>query len=145
MARVMDCWELGNGLAYIEGPSAAARVIAKAGHEVQFAARDLTHAERLLGGKFTFYQAPTAVIRSGMVLKHPMTFADVLIDLGWGNPSVAAALILVFVLLALPLILALCVIGGLLRLAFLNRRSRRLCRLVSLLLFLTTLLASFPQ
>ncbi|HEY3645605.1 MAG TPA: hypothetical protein VGM16_09735, partial [Gammaproteobacteria bacterium] len=91
MARVLICWEMGNGLAYIEGLTAAARVISKAGHEVHFAARDLTHAERLLGGKFPFYQAPTTVIPLGSSLRRPMTFADVLINLGWGNPAAVTA------------------------------------------------------
>src|ERR1700749_3869658 len=91
MARVLTCWEMGNGLAYMEGLTAAARAISKAGHEVHFAARDLTHAERLLGGKFPFYQAPTTVIPPSMTLRNPMTFADVLINLGWCNPAAAAA------------------------------------------------------
>ncbi|HEY1772167.1 MAG TPA: nucleotide disphospho-sugar-binding domain-containing protein [Gammaproteobacteria bacterium] len=87
MARVLICWELGNGLAYIEGLSAIGRPLSKAGHEVHFALRDLNHAERLLGGKFPFYQAPTHVIPSGMALPNPMTFADVLINLGYGDPG----------------------------------------------------------
>jgi UDP:flavonoid glycosyltransferase YjiC (YdhE family) len=86
MARVLICWELGNGLAYMEGLTAAARVIAKRGHEVHFAARDLSHAERLLGDRFPFYQAPTHVM-SSMALSHPMTFADLLINFGYGNPA----------------------------------------------------------
>ena len=91
MARVLFCWEMGNGLDYMEGLTAGARAIAKAGHEVQFAARDLTHAERLLGGRFPFYQAPTTVLPPGMNLRRPMTFADVLINLGWDNPSAVTA------------------------------------------------------
>jgi hypothetical protein len=87
MARVLVCWELGNGLAYIEGLCATGRAIAKAGHEVHFALRDLSHAERLLGSRFPFYQAPTRVIGSGMTLPNPMTFADVLINLGYGDPA----------------------------------------------------------
>jgi hypothetical protein len=87
MARVLICWELGNGLAYIESLTLIARAIAKAGHEVHFAARDLTHAERLLGDRIPFYQAPTHAIPSGMVLPRPMTFADVLINLGYGDPA----------------------------------------------------------
>ena len=91
MARVLMCWELGNGLAYIEGLTAAARFFKKAGHEVVFAARDLSHAERLLGGKFAFYQAPTQVIPVSDRLASPMTFADVLINLGYGRPDNVAA------------------------------------------------------
>jgi hypothetical protein len=91
MARVLVCWELGNGLAYIEGLTATGRAIAKAGHEVHFAIRDLGHAERLLGGLFPYYQAPTTVIPRGMALQSPMTFADVLINLGYGNANAVTA------------------------------------------------------
>ena len=91
MAKVLMCWELGNGLAYIEGLTAMARKLKKAGHETVFALRDLGHAERLLGGKFPFYQAPTQVIPVSERLPSPMTFADVLINLGYGRPDNVAA------------------------------------------------------
>jgi hypothetical protein len=91
MARILICWELGNGLAYIEGLTAVARAISKAGHEVHFAVRDLGHAERLLGGRFPFYQAPTTVIPPALALQNPMTFADVLINLGYGNANAVTA------------------------------------------------------
>src|SRR5579885_3490009 len=91
MARVLTCWEIGNGLAYIGGLSAVAKAITKAGHEVHFAVRDLTHAERLLGTRFRYYQAPTPVIPASSMLKRPMTFADVLINLGYGNPGAVTA------------------------------------------------------
>ena len=87
MARILMCWEMGNGLAYIEGLAAAARVFRKAGHEVQFALRDLSHAERVLGGKFTFHQAPTQVLPAKSRMQNPMTFADTLINLGFGDPQ----------------------------------------------------------
>ena len=91
MARVLICWEMGNGLAYIEGLGAAGRAFKKAGHEVQYALRDLSHAERVLGGKFTFHQAPTQVLPGGMPLPNPMTFADVLINLGFGDARTVTA------------------------------------------------------
>lgn len=47
MARILMCWELGSGLAYIEGLTLAAKTFKKAGHEVLFAVRDLGHAGRL--------------------------------------------------------------------------------------------------
>jgi UDP:flavonoid glycosyltransferase YjiC (YdhE family) len=91
MARVLLCWEQGNGLAYIEGMAMAARLLKEAGHEVLCAPRDLRHAERLLGGTFPFYQAPTQVIPDGEQLGNPMTFADVLMNLGYGNATTVAA------------------------------------------------------
>ena len=90
MARVLFCWELGNGLAYMGSLSLIARAVAKAGHEVHFAARSLTHAEHLLGDRIPFYQAPTHVTPPRLVLRRPMTFADVLINLGFGNPAMVA-------------------------------------------------------
>jgi UDP:flavonoid glycosyltransferase YjiC (YdhE family) len=87
MARVLSCWEMGNGNAYLVSLAAHARVISKAGHEVQFAVRDLSHAERILGRHITYYQAPTTTIPPRLRLPNPMTFADVLINLGWGNPA----------------------------------------------------------
>lgn len=87
MARILMCWELGGGLAYIEGLTLVAKKFKQAGHEVLFAARDLGHAERLLGGEFQFYQAPTQVFQLDARLPLPMTFADVLINLGYGIPD----------------------------------------------------------
>ena len=91
MARILDCWELGNGLAYIEGLAVGAKLLAKAGHEVSLAARDLSHAERLYGKHARYYQAPTQVIPVSMPLPAPMTFADVLINLGYGKPEAVTA------------------------------------------------------
>ncbi len=91
MARVLICWELGNGLAYIEGLTLGANAIRKAGHEVIFAVRDLAHADRLLSKHYKYYQAPTTVISAGGTLASPMTFADVLINLGYGDPDAVAA------------------------------------------------------
>lgn len=90
MARVLMCWELGNGLAYIESQAAHAKALQAAGHEVLFISRDLGHMERLLGDAFTYYQAPTDVI-PGAPLGSPMTFADVLINLGYGRSRNVAA------------------------------------------------------
>ncbi len=90
MARVLLCWELGNGLAYIEGLKAGGQVIADAGHEVVYAVRDLAHAERVLGTA-PYYQAPTTVIQPSERLGNPMTFADVLMNLGFGRSSAVTA------------------------------------------------------
>ena len=91
MARVLICWEMGNGLAYIEAFGAVGRTLKRAGHEVQCALRDLSHAERVLGGKFVFHQAPTQVLPVKARLQNPMTFADTLINLGYGNPQSVTA------------------------------------------------------
>lgn len=84
MARVLLCWEMGNGLAYIEGLKAGGQVIADAGHEVTYAVRDLAHAERVLGAD-RYFQAPTTVIPPSTRVSNPMTFADVLMNLGFSQ------------------------------------------------------------
>jgi len=91
MARVLFCWELGNGLAYMGSLAVIAREVAKAGHEVHFAARNLTHAERLLGDRIPYYQAPTHVTSPRLVMRRPMTFADLMINLGYSNPAMVAS------------------------------------------------------
>lgn len=88
MARVLMCWEFGTGLPYIEGLTAIARWGKQhSKHEFLFALRNLKHAERLLGGKFAYYQAPTTVGRTPLIIPAPMTFADVLINLGFAEPG----------------------------------------------------------
>jgi UDP:flavonoid glycosyltransferase YjiC (YdhE family) len=91
MARVLFCWELGNGLAYMGSLTLIAAAVSKAGHEVHFAARDLTHVERLLGDRIPFYQAPTHVTPPRLMLRRPMTFADLLINLGFSKPAAVAS------------------------------------------------------
>ena len=87
MARVLDCWEVGNGLAYIEGLAISAKLMAKGGHDVRFAGRDLSHAERIFGSRIKYYQAPTQVIPRAVhrQVQRPLSFADVLINLGLGE------------------------------------------------------------
>jgi len=87
MARILDCWEIGNGLAYIEGLAISAKLLAKKGHDVRFAGRDLSHAERIFGSRIRYYQAPTQVVPVAphRQLRRPMNFADVLINLGLGS------------------------------------------------------------
>jgi len=87
MARILDCWEVGNGLAYIEGLAISAKIMAKKGHDVRFAGRDLSHAERIFGGRIKCYQAPTQVlpVPPQRQVEVPLTYADVLINLGFGD------------------------------------------------------------
>ena len=85
MARILQCWELGDGYAYIEGFTAGARIIKAAGHEVGLAYRDLKHAERIVGTDFELFQAPTPVSPARTPLNRPMTFADQMINVDYGD------------------------------------------------------------
>jgi UDP:flavonoid glycosyltransferase YjiC (YdhE family) len=87
MAKILQCWELGDGYAYIEGFTAGARVLKGAGHEVGLAYRDLKHAERLVGTDFALFQAPTPVSPARTPLRRPMTFADQLINADYGDAA----------------------------------------------------------
>ena len=85
MARILQCWELGDGYAYIEGFSAGARILKTAGHEVGLAYRDLKHAERVVGADFELFQAPSPVSPARTPLNRPMTFADQMINVDYGD------------------------------------------------------------
>ena len=85
MARILQCWELGDGYAYVEGFTSTARALKAAGHELGLAYRDLRHAERLVGADFELFQAPTPVTPPQVTLKRPMTFADQLINADYGH------------------------------------------------------------
>ena len=85
MAKVLQCWELGDGYAYIEGFTMGARALKAGGHEVGLAYRDLKHAERIVGADFELFQAPTPITAAPVTLKRPMTFADQLINADYGH------------------------------------------------------------
>jgi hypothetical protein len=85
MARILQCWELGDGYAYIEGFTATARTLKGAGHELGLAYRDLKHAERIVGADFELFQAPTPVSSVRTPLNRPMTFADQMINVDYGD------------------------------------------------------------
>lgn len=87
MARVLQCWELGDGYAYIEGFTMGARALKAAGHEVSLAYRDLKHAERIVGSDFELLQAPTPVSGPLVTVRRPMTFADQMINADYGESA----------------------------------------------------------
>ncbi|MGH8399923.1 MAG: glycosyltransferase [Gammaproteobacteria bacterium] len=85
MARILQCWELGDGYAYLDGSTAGARVLKAAGYEVALAYRDLKHAERVVGTDFELFQAPTPQAGLYTQVRQPMTFADQLINVDYGD------------------------------------------------------------
>lgn len=85
MAKILQCWELGDGYAYVEGFTSTARVLKATGHELGLAYRDLKHAERLVGADFELFQAPTPITPPPATVKRPMTFADLLINADYGH------------------------------------------------------------
>jgi hypothetical protein len=88
MARILQCWELGDGYAYIDGSTTGARVLKAAGHEVGLAYRDLKHAEDIVGSDFELFQAPTPLAAPpDRVQLLPITFADQLINLDYGDTA----------------------------------------------------------
>jgi hypothetical protein len=85
MAKVLMCWEAGDGLGYAEGLASIARPVRQAGFEVAVAWRSLAHAERLLGKDFVLFQAPTTVALVRDVIDQPRTFAEQLHNMGFGD------------------------------------------------------------
>lgn len=80
---VLFCWELGAGLGHLMQMRPLAEDLARAGHRVLVAARDLAAAARVLGGAgVTFLPA---AFRLGMRVRfpRPLNFTQLLANLGW--------------------------------------------------------------
>jgi UDP:flavonoid glycosyltransferase YjiC (YdhE family) len=86
MARILFVWELGGGLGHMSAILPAALEMQRRGHELAFALRDLSSAERLLGRHgFTLLQAPLwlAPVRG---LPDPATYPEILLRSGFLDP-----------------------------------------------------------
>jgi len=83
MRRILYVWELGTGYGHLVSALPLAMKLKARGHEVVFALRDLTHAERFLGRRgFAILQAPIWLSeRRGPEL--PVTYAEILANFGF--------------------------------------------------------------
>ena len=83
MSRILYAWELGTGYGHLGSVLPLAVRLRARGHEVVFALRDLTHAERFLGRRgFPLLQAPVWLSeRRGLDL--PVSYAEMLANFGY--------------------------------------------------------------
>lgn len=94
MARVLLAWELGGGLGHCAKLAPLATGLAKRGHDVYFAARDVATAQRVLpGSDVRCLQSPCMLARPPQSLRQPRTFAQVLSQVGFGSDAQLRALV----------------------------------------------------
>ncbi|HEY2882916.1 MAG TPA: nucleotide disphospho-sugar-binding domain-containing protein [Pirellulales bacterium] len=91
MARILLTWELGSGLGHAMNLRPLATELARRGHEIFLAAKDLYHIQQIFESTpITFMQAPTRSRQS--VRADPIvTFADLLFNIGFGDQQLLAA------------------------------------------------------
>jgi hypothetical protein len=86
MATILFAWELGAGLGHLTRMRPVAEGLARQGHRVWVAMRDLASAEQVFGGTgISYFQAP---FKQGVVARpiHPAsTFAHILHNIGFAD------------------------------------------------------------
>ena len=82
---ILFCWELGAGLGHLMQMKPLAEALAKAGHRVLMALRDLRGATRVLGGAGVSF-LPAPYWSGGRVrFPRPVNFTQMLANLGWAD------------------------------------------------------------
>jgi UDP:flavonoid glycosyltransferase YjiC (YdhE family) len=93
VARILFTWELGGGMGHIAPYLTLARGLRQKGHEVAFTLRDLRLAEISLGAEnFPYFQAPVMLGTAENEVTPPYTFAQILHNVGYGNPGLLTGL-----------------------------------------------------
>ena len=86
MASILFAWELGGGMGHMSNIGPLARRLAREGHEVAVALRDLSRAAAVFPGEeVRILQAPTKVRIDARHIESPPTFAHVLSNVGFGD------------------------------------------------------------
>ena len=84
MAKILLAWELGGGLGHIAKLALIGQELARRGHQVTAAVRDLVHADQVFQGTgIAYFQAPTKVSPCETRFNPPATFAHILHNCGF--------------------------------------------------------------
>jgi len=84
---ILFCWELGGGLGHLMQMLLLAQDLAKAGHRVFVALRHLENAALLYGSAgVTFLQAPGRFAPARSKIARPVSFAQLLANMGFDEP-----------------------------------------------------------
>ncbi len=88
MATIFFTWELGGGLGHVTQLVSLISGLRPAGHRIVVALRELSHAVGLFDNSgVTFLQSPYKPPASAPPIATPRTFAHVLWNAGFGDPS----------------------------------------------------------
>jgi UDP:flavonoid glycosyltransferase YjiC (YdhE family) len=88
MARILVTWELGGGLGHLVPLASIIGALTKRGHQLFAAVRELAHLEAVFGDLEVLYlQSPVKTTRAANCVNTPRTFAHILHNAGFGEPS----------------------------------------------------------
>ena len=88
MAKIVLAWELGGGLGHIAKLVLVGQELARRGHKVTAAVRDLVHADQVFQGTgIAYFQAPTKVSACKTRFNPPETFAHILHNCGFSTAA----------------------------------------------------------
>jgi len=90
MARILITWELGSGYGHLLKLRPLARALAAAGHEVAFAVKDIEKARALLAADGIALHPAPAVAGKRPRLPLAASYGEVLMRVGWLDPSALA-------------------------------------------------------
>ncbi len=94
MARVLLTWELGGGSGHLVNLRPFVSGLEREGHKVFVALRDLGKAPNMLAGAaISYLQSPYKSDVSPNVIQVARTFADILYNVGFGDPAELAVLV----------------------------------------------------
>ncbi|MCY2952197.1 MAG: hypothetical protein NTU53_09505 [Planctomycetota bacterium] len=92
MANILLAWELGGGLGHIMQLLPLAEGLAKRGHRVFAALKDLSHAKAVFGNTVSCLQAPMRTRSVPDRFRPPVTFGHILHGVGFGDAREMTAL-----------------------------------------------------
>lgn len=94
MASVLLAWELGAGLGHCAKLAPIAAALVESGHQVYFAARDVTTAQKVFKDiAVTHLQAPCLMGKPANVIANPRSFTHILHNTGFGSDSQLTSLV----------------------------------------------------
>ncbi len=88
MARIFYIWEFGGGLGHLTTALPLANAYRARGHEVAFAVKDIAAASTVIrADTYAIYQAPVWQLMGNTTLPRPISYAEILLNHGYGNPQ----------------------------------------------------------
>ena len=88
MARILYIWEFGGGLGHLAMALPLANAYRARNHEVAFAVKDIAAAGTIIpADSYPVYQAPVWHPTPDSGARRPVSYAEILLAYGFGNPD----------------------------------------------------------
>jgi len=93
LARILYVWELGGGLGHLTTGLPLAQTYRKLGHEVGFVVKHIASADTVVNGQFNIYQAPRWTGPPAPEGFKPVSFAEILLQLGFADARALGSMV----------------------------------------------------